>query len=152
LGLVVLALVVVAGCDKFSKSSAPDGAPAPASSQGDKSGEHGHKPGTHGGIIVEIGRDNYHAEPVFGKAGVVRVYLLGRHEARVEEVEAQTLGAYAKAEGGTEALEFALKPAPRPDDSKGKTSVFLGVLPKELWGQRVEVTVPSIRIANERFR
>ena len=149
-----LTIALVAGCGKADKDSpsSPEkkqDTPPPAAEKG---GEHGHKPGSHGGTIVEIGRDNYHAEAVFGKNGAVRVYLLGKDEARVEEVEVQTLTAYVKPEGGTEAVEFALKAAPRTDDSAGKTSQFLGNLPPELWGKRVEVTVPSIKIAGARFR
>ena len=66
---------------------------------------------------------------------MVRLYLLGKDEARVEEVEAQTPTAVARAVGWTDAVPtpgFALRPAPRSDDTKGKTSVFLEVLPKEL--------------------
>jgi YHS domain-containing protein len=144
--LAAVALFAVAGCG--TNPPAADKVPSVA----EQPGEHDHKPGTHGGFIVEIGRDNYHAEPVFEKDGVLRVYLLGKDEARVEEVEAQTLTAYAKPEGSAEAIEFSLKPAPRPDDAPGKTSVFAGTLPQKLWGKRVEVTVPSIRIAGERFR
>jgi hypothetical protein len=154
LALTAGALVAVLGCTPGSDQPRPEAdkraeakAPAPG-----KEGDHAHKPGTHGGSIVEIGRDNYHAEAVFEKAGLVRLYLLGKDEATVQEVEAQSLTAYAKAEGGTEAQEFTLKPAPTPDDARGKTSVFLGTLPRDLWGKRVEVTVPSIRIAGERFR
>ena len=32
------------------------------------------------------------------------------------------------------------------------TSLFVGHLPKDVAGKKVEVTIPSIRIGNERFR
>ena len=117
-----------------------------------KDGEHGHKSGTHGGIIVEIGRDNYHAEAVFEKGGTLRLYTLGKDEAKVQEVESQILTAYVKPEGATESAPFTLKPVPQPGDAAGQTSQFVGALPKELAGQRVEVTIPSIRIGGDRFR
>jgi hypothetical protein len=117
-----------------------------------KDDEHAHKPGTHGGIVVEIGRDNYHAEVVFENGGTLRLYTLGKDEARVQEIEAQTLTAYVKPEGGTESSSFVLKPEPQPGDTKGNSSQFVGQLPKELWRQKVEITIPSIRIAGERFR
>lgn len=117
-----------------------------------KDAEHGHKAGSHGGIIVEIGRDNYHAEAVFEKGGTLRLYTLGKDEARVQEVESQTLTAYAKASGAAEAMPFTLRPTPQPGDADGQTSQFVGTLPKELWGRRLDVTVPSLRIAGERFR
>jgi hypothetical protein len=148
-----LALAAVAGCGKApappATSEAASAAKQPAPGP---DGEHAHKPGTHGGIIAEIGRDNYHAEAVFEKGGTLRLYTLGQDEARVQEVEAQTLTAYARAEGGTESAPFTLNPEPQPGDAQGMTSQFVGRLPAELRGRRVEVTVPSIRIAGERFR
>jgi YHS domain-containing protein len=149
LGFVAVALVV-AGCSRGphapplpAEAKAPEAAPA---------GEHAHKPGRHGGTIVEIGRDNYHAEVVFEKGGTVRLHLLGKDEARVQLTEVQVLTAYARPEGGSEATPFALRPVPQPGDAEGQTSQFLGVLPKEWAGRKVEVTVPSIRFNGERFR
>src|SRR5262249_11853302 len=108
--------------------------------------------GTHGGNIVEIGRDNYHAEVVFEKGGPVRLYLLGKDETRVQEVQTQTLTAYAKAAGTTESVSFTLRPTPTRDDARGKTSQFAGKCPSGLPGKLVELAVPSTRIAGERFR
>jgi hypothetical protein len=148
--LAPLALVLVAGCNSDTGPSRPDrGGKA---TEAKPEGAHGHKPGAHGGIIVEIGRDNYHAEAVFEKGGRLRLYALGKDEARVQEVERQELTAYAKADGDAESTPFTLLPAPQPGDADGKTSQFLGTLPKELWGKPVEVVIPSITIAGERFR
>ncbi len=145
--LLGLAVLIVAGCSAGSdQEKKQTGAPT------GPDGEHAHKPGQHGGTIVEIGKDNYHAEAVFEKAGVVRLYMLGKDEARVEEVELQELTAYARAAGDTRAIQLTLKPAPRRDDTKGKTSVFEGTLPVELRERAVEVTVPAIRIGGGRFR
>lgn len=151
-----VSLVSVVGCSD-SATQAPEGKTADKvqqtkTAETPKGGEHGHKSGTHGGIIVEIGRDNYHAEAIFEKDGGLRLYTLGKDEAKVQEVESQVLATYAKVEGGTESLPFELKPAPQPGDSDGKASLFLGQLPKELWGRKVEVTIPSIRIGGDRFR
>lgn len=147
--LTVLALVV-AGCENGQKASSPT-APAQLPETAQES-DHLHKPGSHGGNIVEIGRDNYHAEVVFEKGGAVRLHLLGNDETKVQETESQVLTAYVKVEGGAEATPFTFRPVPQPGDSEGKTSRFVGVLPKELAGRKVEVTVPSIRIGGERFR
>lgn len=114
--------------------------------------EHEHKPGEHGGIIVEIGRDNYHAEAVFEKGGSVRLYTLGKDEAKVQEVESQTLNGFVKPEGGTEAASVVFLPVPQPGDGEGMTSQFIATLPRDLAGKSLEVTIPSIRIAGERFR
>ena len=114
--------------------------------------EHGHKPGAHGGIIVPIGRDSYHAEAVFEQGGTLRLFMLGQDEGRVQEVDSQTLTAYVKAVGGTDSVSISMEPERLEDDAEGKTSQFVAKLPEELAGQPVEVTVPSLRINGERFR
>jgi hypothetical protein len=119
----------------------PAGAPGP----------HEHDRGPHGGTVVEIGGD-YYAEVVFEKDGVVRVFMLGKDETKPQEVEVQKLTAFARAPGEAAATEFELKSEPRKGDAKGKTSRFVGALPKGLRSKQVEVTVPSIRIGGERFR
>jgi YHS domain-containing protein len=157
--LTAIALAYLAGCNSDTPSgggvnatAAKPGGPPAASVPAAPEGEHAHRAGAHGGNVVEIGRDNYHAEPVFEAGGSLRLYLLGQDEARVLEVEDQTITAYAKPEGGTEAVAVTLKPDPQAGDSAGKTSRFVGAVPKVLAGRPLEVTVPSIRIAGERFR
>src|SRR5262245_41188668 len=85
--LFSLALALGVAC---CYSSLPPPPPAEPRSE-----EHAHKPGSHGGSIVAIGRDNYHAEAIFEKGGVLRLLLLGKDEAQLLEVESQTLTAYA---------------------------------------------------------
>ncbi|MBY0229753.1 MAG: hypothetical protein K2W96_10775 [Gemmataceae bacterium] len=145
----------IAGCGHgTAPPPSSDGGKPPAkdAKASGKDDEHGHKAGQFGGIIVPIGRDSYHAEAVFGKDGLLTLYTLGQDEAKVLEVEPQTLTAHATPEGGTVSTEFVLKPQPREDDAKGKTSRFAGTLPKELWGKRVEVAIPTFRVGGERFR
>jgi hypothetical protein len=158
--LTAFALAYLAGCnsgtpsggDPNATAAKPARAPSASVPAAATEGEHAHRPGTHGGNIVEIGRDNYHAEPVFEAGGALRLYMLGQDEARVLEVEEQTLTAYVKPEGGTEAVAVSLKPDPQSGDASGKTSRFVGAIPKALAGRTLEVTVPSIRVAGERFR
>lgn len=151
LALALTAMTCYVGCNR--SPAGPASSPrAEVIKEKPSEAEHGHKPGTHGGLIVEIGRDNYHAEAVFEKGGTVRLYLLGQDEAKVQDVESQVLTAYVKAEGDPEATSFVLKPQPQPGDAEGKTSQFIGQLPRELSGGNLEVTVPSIRISGERFR
>jgi hypothetical protein len=148
-------IVPLASLALYVGCSSPSDLPTvqvPETKANQTAGEHAHKPGTHGGLIVEIGRDNYHAEAVFEKGGVVRLYLLGKDEAKVQEVETQTLTAYAKAEGDMESTPIPFQPMPQPGDAPGQTSQFVGQLPQDLWGRKMDVTVPSIRIAGERFR
>ncbi len=150
LALCLVALVTMVGCTRTNEPPAPSTPEAkpPAA----KATDHGHKKGEHDGIIVEIGRDNYHAEAVFAKDGTLRLYTLGNDEARILEVETQTLEAYIKPETALEATPIPLKAEPRAGDAAGKTSQFVGTVPAALRGQAVSVTVPSIAIAGERFR
>lgn len=117
---------------------------------GDK--EHAHKPGAHGGIMVSLGRDSYHVEAVVDNEGLIRLYTLGQDESRVIEVESQTLNGFVKAEGGTDSKSIAFAPSPQDGDSDGKTSLFVGQLPVDLVGRKLDVTIPNIRINGERFR
>lgn len=114
--------------------------------------EHGHKPGAHGGIMASLGRDNYHVEAVFEKEGRLRLYTLGQDESRVIDVEKQTLKGFAKEKGDGVADPFTLEPEPQTGDASGRTSQFVGTLPKDLWGKSLDVTVPNIVISGERFR
>ena len=114
--------------------------------------EHGHKPGLHGGILVSLGRDSYHAEAVFEAGGKLRLYLLGQDETRVMDVEKQVLKAFARQDEAAAASPFTLEPEPQEGDAEGRTSQFVGVLPEGLAGQGVEVTIPNLAIAGERFR
>lgn len=139
------------GCSPPSDGStkpATPSAPAPKAVDGD----HGHKPSAHGGIVVPIGTDSYHAEAVFEKGGVLRLYTLGKDEAKVLEVPSQPLTGYVKPEGGTESESIVFTPKPQAGDRAGMTSLFMAHLPTDLAGKRVEVTIPSIQIGGERFR
>src|SRR5262249_15119353 len=118
----------------------------------EKGEEHRHEPGKHGGTVVEIRRDNYHAEVIFGEKGLGRLHMLGKDDTQMQEVDRQTLVAFAKAEGDTKAVKFTLEPKPQHDDSKGKTSIFEGTLPESVRDKRIEVTVTTIRIKGSRFR
>lgn len=153
---------ILSGCTSETASSdavprdaaaATQAAPVtPAAESAATDEQHAHKPGAHGGIIVPIGRDSYHAEAVFEKGEKLRLFMLGQDEGRVQEVEVQTLTAYAKPEGGTDSVSFALEPERLPDDAAGKTSQFVGTLPEGLAGRPVEVTIPNLRVNGERFR
>ena len=161
-GVVLGGIVLVSGCaERVSTSStgglakpnaAPTSSTVPALSAATKSDEHGHRQGAHGGIMVSLGRDSYHVEAVFAKGGLLRLYTLGNDESRVIDVEKQTLKGFVKADGGNEAQPFTLEPEPQDGDAEERTSQFVGILPKGLWGLNVEVTVPNIVVSGERFR
>ena len=115
-------------------------------------GEHSHAGGAHGGTIVSLGRDSYHVEAIVTNTGELRLYTLGSDESRVMDVEMQELVAYAKASGGTDATSISLKAQPQPGDASGKSSLFVAQLPQSLVATAVDVTIPNITIAGERFR
>lgn len=140
----------IAGCS--SSTNAPKISEAKSETKSPAEGEHGHRPSAHGGIVVSIGSDNYHAEAVFEKGGVVRLYTLGQDESKILEVAAEELTGFAKADGATESDAIVFTPHRQTGDREGMTSLFIARLPKELVGQRVEITIPSIRIGGERFR
>ena len=157
--------IVIAGCSNSPTTSSNDtsaatqqsdsaatmaASPVATSAKGEE--EHGHEPGAHGGILVSLGRDSYHVEAVFEKGGLLHLHMLGSDETKVQEVDAQELIGYVKASDRNESVSLAIKPQPQPGDSAGKTSLFVGELPADLAGQNLDVTVPSIRIAGERFR
>lgn len=114
--------------------------------------EHGHKAGAHGGIMVSLGRDSYHVEAVVESDGTIRLYTLGKDETRVIDVESQSMKGFVKAEGDADSKSIAFEPSPQDGDAENKTSLFVGKLPSELIGRKLDVTIPNIRIAGERFR
>jgi hypothetical protein len=147
--LAVPLMALAAGCsrpaDSAPASSAADIRPAPTT-------DHDHAPSAHGGTLISIGKDNYHAEAVFEAGGVLKLYLLGADATKVFEVENQTLAALVKVGGVAESLPFELKPAPQSGDAPGKTSLFAGSLPAAAVGRPVIVTIPSLLIGTERYR
>lgn len=114
--------------------------------------DHGHKAGAHGGIIVSLGRDSYHAEAVFETGRKVRLYMLGKEETRVQEVDAQDLAAFVTPEGALTAVPVAFKPEPQAGDATGKTSLFVATLPEDMAGKKVQVTINNLTVNGERFR
>jgi hypothetical protein len=148
--IVVTGLIYLAGCT--SQPDQPEQKPQVNAPGVPKADKHAHKPGKLGGIIVEIGADNYHAEAVFEKTGLLKLYTLGKDENRVIDVESQTLTAHVKEASASASQEVMLDPVPRPSDAKGRTSQFVGKLPVELVGKSLDVTIPIITINGERFR
>lgn len=115
-------------------------------------GDHEHGFGANGGLIVPLGRESYHIEPVFEPQGVLRLYLLGADESRIQETQRQTLTAYVKPVGGRDTVPMQIESEPQEGDVDGMTSRFKGLLPEALRGVEVEVTIPNLRIEGERFR
>ena len=162
--LTVAAVFAMVGCSTSSpdlatsKATTEAGKSTPHRAESDSKNEssehdesHGHKAGSHGGIIVSLGRDSYHVEAIVTQAGELRLYTLGNDESRVVDIELQQLIAYMKAEGSSDSRELELKPQPQPGDAEGRASLFVAKLPDDLIGQSIDVTVPNITIRGERF-
>lgn len=120
--------------------------------QAGEHGDHEHGTGANGGLILPLGRENYHIEPVFESGGVLRLYLLGADETRVQETERQTLKAFVKLAGGRETVAIEIAAEPQEGDAEGMTSRFKGVIPESLRESQVEVMIPNLRIEGQRFR
>lgn len=113
--------------------------------------DHSHAAAASSGMVAAVGRDQYHAEAVFGASGVLTLYILGQDATRVQEVRQQVLTAYLKANDGSDALVTVLRPDPLPEDSPGRTSRFTGELPSRVVGKPLSVTVAGLEIEGERF-
>jgi YHS domain-containing protein len=159
---LLLGLLLV-GCTRESSTnrgeSSPLSSPDPAGSSGTEpaastlsEAEHGHAAGSHGGVIIPIGADSYHAEAIIEKSGSFRLITLGQDETRIQEVDVQQLRAYVKGEADADAVSIDLVATPQEGDSPGKTSQFIAQLPETLIGKAVQVTIPNLNIQGERFR
>lgn len=145
---VVCSLVTALGCGGPPKETTGK-SDVPAAAKHD---DHAHRPGGHGGLIVPLGSDKYHAEAVFEAGGTLRLYTLGQDETVVTEIDEQTLDGHIKPAGSALWTAIALKPTPQPGDAKGKTSLFTGRVPTELVGKHVIAKFAAIRIGKERYR
>ncbi len=141
----------IAQSSKTGTSKASEASP-PSDTTPESDAEHGHKAGAHGGIMVSLGRDSYHVEAVVETDGTIRLYTLGKDETRVIDVESQSLKGFVKGDGDTDSKSITFEPKPQDGDAENKTSLFVGKLPSELVGRKLDVTIPNIRIDGERFR
>lgn len=168
-GLLILGVLANTGCDKTTPNSSTTTVVSPPNTESQQqansppantkasetqtaSEDHAHKPGSHGGIIVPIGADSYHAEAVVEKGGDLRLLMLGKDESRIQEVEIQPIKAYVKVVGQPDAVPIELSAKQQEGDSSGQTSQFVGTLSEEMRGKALDVTIPNIRINGERFR
>ena len=104
-----------------------------------------------GGVHVSFAQGKYYAEAVLHKGGSVHLFLFGKDLSKVVEAEMQKVTAYVRRVGDKEFTTFELKPEPLAGDEKGYTSRFVGNVPKELWNQELEVTIPALKLGGERY-
>lgn len=121
--LAGLGLVLTSGCERAPVAEKP----VPAASGSAKSAErheHDHpSTGPHQGQLIELGKEDYHAELVHDdKTGTVTVYLLDNHAQGAVAVDAPEVTINVKHEGNAE--QFKLVAAPLETDAKPKASRF----------------------------
>lgn len=113
-GLIVTGIGCGGGGSDYKKTSELKKAPAV---------EHDHDHGAagpHGGSLVELGDEEYHAEVVLDHdAHALRVYMLGKDAKTATPVAASELT--LTPEGKT---ALTLKATPQKDDGEGKSSLF----------------------------
>lgn len=163
-GVLLGCIVFAVGCggsssDIASRRSLPKGSDSQSRTASevattDKSHPemHGHEAGVHGGIMVSLGRDNYHVEVVFEADGGVHLYMLGQDETRVIDVEVQTLKGFVKEQEASTAQSIMFEAQPQVGDAANRTSHFAATIPSDLLGKSLDVTIPNIVIDGERFR
>jgi hypothetical protein len=154
--LLAVAIGIVltnSGCNQKSENQANDRQPIGKPTDNPVSDhQHQHAEALHGGTIVSLGADSYHAEALLESNGTLRLFMLGRDDTRVQEVDLQTIKAYAKQAEDLEVKNLELTPDPQPGDSAGKTSQFVAAIPADLLGKSIRITIPNLVISGERFR
>ena len=110
----LLAWLGVAGCAKPEST-----AKTPAAEEGH---DHDHA-APHGGDVIELGEEEYHAELVHGKApSTVTIYFYDGELAKVVPLEIEHLDLNMVVDGKPQ--QFQLPAAPQEGDSAGKSSRF----------------------------
>lgn len=157
---IATALLCCAACDRYARIDRYAGLEQSAtvpmthssdSIDGSPDDDHVHRDGVNGGVLASLGRDEYHAEAVVQDDGSFSIYILGADETRIQEVSHQLLTAYAKPDDGGRSSAIILKADPLPGDAEGRTSRFTGKLPAPLLSRLLSITVPGLRIEDERF-
>lgn len=124
---VVAYALFVAGCGE-----APAPSPAPSTGGAAKHDDHGHdhaehahaEHGPHEGTLIELGKEEYHAELVHDEpAGKVTIYVLDSEAKKAVPIAATELSINLKHDGKGE--QFKLAAAPQEGDGEGKSSRFV---------------------------
>jgi len=122
LGLCVALAIALAGCG----SQPPANAPAKVGDQPPPAGaahDHPHE-GPHGGSLIELGDEKYHAELVHDeKAGSVTIYILDGSAKKTVAIEAAEITINLKHDGMGE--QFQLAAQADAGDPAGKSSRFV---------------------------
>jgi hypothetical protein len=126
--LVGSCLCLSGGCSKSlpeGKSAGPPSNAKPAGADDHDHGKHPHpSTGPHGGALIELGKEEYHAELIHDDAaGTVTIYILDHDATDFVAIDAKELRINLKHHGKGE--QFVLDAAPQDADEKGKASRFV---------------------------
>lgn len=118
-GGLLMALTVAAGCNQ--NASGPAATPA---NGGHDHAEHAHPTnGPHGGDLIELGNEEYHAELVHDEqGGTVTIYILDAEAKAAVPIEEAELTINLKHDGQAE--QFKLAASPDMGDPQGSSSRF----------------------------
>ncbi|HSG73190.1 MAG TPA: hypothetical protein VLA12_22435 [Planctomycetaceae bacterium] len=121
--LAIAALCLgVAGCNPEGSDSSTE--PAPYNSLPDRTDAHSHaEHGPHGGDLIELGNEDYHAEMVHGDDDVISFYILGSDAKTAVPISATELIVNVTHDGKPE--QFKLAASPDKGDPEGKSSRFI---------------------------
>jgi hypothetical protein len=120
----VIAGLISAGCNQPGgdyKTAQQIKQEKQAAGQAEPDHAHDDSEGPHGGSIVELGDDEYHAEVmVDGKTHSLTVYLYGPDAKTVSPIAAEEIAVVTEDD-----TKLALKAAPQEGDAEGKSSKFI---------------------------
>jgi hypothetical protein len=134
LGALVLATAVwSAGCNSAKVDTAGDdhGHEHGEHDHGDHDHSHDHAHGPHGGEIIEIGDEEYHAEYLKNDDGTVTVYVLDASMKNEVPIVAEEIAIDTKI--GDQASTFKLAAIDRSEGEEPKTAKF-EIVDKQLTG------------------
>jgi hypothetical protein len=119
-GFVLTSLLLVTGCnsakDRFHE-------PEAGHEVVDDPHGHGHEEGPHGGHLIELGDEEYHAELVFDEeTRKTTVYILDAEAKSPHPIQAQTIDLDLDGDDGE--IELTLAASPLENDGEGMSSRF----------------------------
>lgn len=120
-GVALTSLSILTGCNGSDDGDyhVPEGGHEVV----DEPHDHGHDAGPHGGHLIELGEEEYHAEIVFdSETRKTTVYILGPDAESPHAITAGQIELHLHV--GEQESEFMLSAAPLESDGEGKSSRF----------------------------
>ena len=120
--VTALALCLAAGCDSKPSSEPVKVGPPPADDHSGHDHAHPHE-GPHGGHLIELGKEEYHAEVTHDEAThTVTLYILDGAAKQAVPIDAKELVINLSVEG--KPRQYTLPALPQEGDAQGQSSRF----------------------------